>query len=124
MSEPMHTTGDLRVNGNAVHLYGKYGNPIGCVAIACDPAESRGVRDWNVVDANARLFANAAKTLRERDELLAACAKTNRLMDNLMKAVPWGQTFGLDMALLNEVLIELPNAIAKVNSKSSEDEPK
>lgn len=56
--------------------------------------------------ANARLIAAAP-------ELLAAAIEMQALIENLMKAVPWGKTFDLDIAALNTAPIHLAAAIAK-----------
>lgn len=60
-------------------------------------------------DANAKLIAASP-------DLLAGCKRANRLLDNLLKAVPWGDTFDLDIAELNAVLLDLPRAIAKAEN--------
>jgi hypothetical protein len=50
-------------------------------------------------------------------ELLAASKRAHECIQNLMKAVPWGKTFELDIAALNETLVLLPNAIAKAEGQ-------
>lgn len=60
----------------------------------------------------SRLGEELRETLEQRNALLEACKKANSLLDNLLKAVPWGATFDLDIALLNEVLLALPHVIA------------
>lgn len=66
----------------------------------------------------------------ERDLVLAA-KLSNDCLENLMKAVPWGNTFGLDVALLNETMITVSKVLkhAKENGiepaeKLSIDAPK
>jgi hypothetical protein len=53
-------------------------------------------------------------------DLLAACKRADECMTNLMKAVPWGKTFDLDIAALNETLCMLPRAIKKAERTATE----
>lgn len=65
-----------------------------------------------VAAAQARERLNAAAP-----DLLAACEKANGLLTHLMKVVPWGKTFDLDVAALNEALLVLPAAITKARGQ-------
>jgi hypothetical protein len=52
--------------------------------------------------------------------LLDVCERANALFGNLMKAVPWGQTFDLDFAALNEVMYLLPRVIASAKPPATD----
>lgn len=73
-----------------------------------------GNRVTEIDRANARLIAAAP-------DLLEALKAYNALMDNLWKAVPWGKTFGLDIAALNLVPMRAKAAIAKAEGTPTED---
>lgn len=62
--------------------------------------------DLDISDANAALVAAAP-------DLLQAAIAVDALIENLWKAVPWGRTFNLDVAALNNAPLALKAAIAK-----------
>ena len=63
----------------------------------------------NFHEPNARLIAAAP-------DLLEALKKMDALMDMLWEAVPWGKTFNLDIAMLNEYPTIAKRAIAKATT--------
>lgn len=72
----------------------------------------------NAIDA----CEDAMRYYRERDssplkdaapELLAACEDMKKLIESLSDSIPWGDTFNLDIKLLNEAPIRCGRAISK-----------
>lgn len=57
-------------------------------------------------DANADLIIAAPDLLKAAKRMLA-------MFENLCEGIPWGDTFGIDFAEMNEAPIELKRAIAK-----------
>lgn len=68
-------------------------------------------KDFSRAERNAHLIAAAP-------ELLEALERADALIENLWKAVPWGQTHGLDIMALNEVPSAMKRAIAKARGEA------
>lgn len=86
--------------------YAVLAGPGGFECVLTEPEDRDWHRDGKAVVAELnRLRATVA-------ELTAVCERTDAFMTRLMKAVPWGQTFDLDIAGLNTTLLALPRAVA------------
>jgi len=63
-----------------------------------------------------RDLADPAAVRSVLDDLAAACRTADGLLSNLMKAVDWGRTFDLDVAALNQSLLQLPGALRRYHA--------
>lgn len=68
---------------------------------------------FNEAEIESRM--DSGRLLQAAPEMLAALKLQKRFIDNLFEKgnVPWGQTCGLDFALMNESLLALKAAIFK-----------
>lgn len=66
--------------------------------------------------ANARLIAAAP-------DLFAALQRMDALVESLWKSIPWGETFNLDIAALNEAPLAAKRALALARPQKVEEEP-
>lgn len=64
----------------------------------------------------ASLTTEIATLRAQRDDLLTALKQDEQMMEMLWKAVPWGKTFNLNLALLNEAELGRKAAIARAES--------
>jgi hypothetical protein len=81
-----------------------------------------------IVDAHRRqlcVLNDSLDSWREHEaliaaapELLEALKRMDELVDSLWESVPWGKTFNLNVALLNEAPIEAKKAIAKAEGRT------